>query len=110
MTMEERIKMHHEIEQENKKKAEEFKDLVALIYKADNMNRTFHAGDKLYVACKGVTLDGDIIVFRFPEGFKVCRVYNGPGDKMTLTDEKNPPEIVDNPDILGTVVGFERLF
>jgi SOS-response transcriptional repressor LexA len=121
MTVKEKLQMHDQIVKENQKKEEIFReeeaerklaDAFGLVYKADNMNRTFRHGDKLYLVRKQYSFKGDIVVIRLqdPDRFHVCFMYPNEGGGYTLTDEKNPPLILDDIDYVGTVIGYERIF
>lgn len=111
MTMREKLTMHEQIEKENEKAKEVF-DAIGMRYRADNMDSVFKNGDKLYLVKKQYALNGDIIVIRLPDPDRlyVCRAYNGPDGAFILKDDKNEPQIMKDPDIVGTVIGFERIF
>lgn len=109
--------MHDQIVIENKEAQDRFLkekalgDAFGLLYKGDNFSQTFKRYDRLYLVKKQYTFTGEIIVVRLqdPDRFHVCRLYRQ-GDKYLLTDEKNPPLILDEIDYVGTVIGFERIF
>lgn len=86
-------------------------EMVGYIYKADNMNQTFKAGDKVYILPQDFRQEGQIMLFETANGNTLKRVYTKEGGGYTLTDEKNPPEIVKIlPPFVGVVAGYERMF
>lgn len=113
--------MHEQIETATQGKMEIFREEEAekklagafgLVYKADNMDKTFRKGDKLYLVRRRFASDGDIVVIRLedPDCFYVCRAYGNQDGGFTLVDEKNPPMIMQDPDFVGAVIGYERIF
>ena len=86
-------------------------EMVGYIYKADNMNQTFKAGDKVYILPQDFRQEGQIMLFETAHGNTLKRGYTKEGGGYTLTDEKNPPEIVKIlPPFVGVVAGYERMF
>jgi SOS-response transcriptional repressor LexA len=120
MTVKEKLQMHDQIVTENQKKEEIFReeeaerklaDAFGLVYKADNMNRSFKYGDKLYLGRKKFYAAGDIVVIQLLDTFHICYLYMNEGGGYTITDETNsPPLILDDIDYVGTVIGYERIF
>ena len=87
-------------------------EMVGYIYNADNMTNTFKAGDKLYVIPQDFAADGQLAVIQNGDAVEVKYYYNADGG-VILRDEnpKYAPQRLDNPpQILGVVVGFERMF
>ena len=113
MTMKEKLEMHKQIEQEDKEARKAFleKGIIGLRYQGDNMPLTFQKGDRLYIRKRRFGADGDIVAVKLPDiGYYVARFYSGPDESFTLVDEKNPPKILTEVELLGTVVGYERIF
>lgn len=109
--------MHDQIIKENQKKEEIFReeeaerklaDAFGLIYKADNMNRTFKNGDKLYVVNRRFTQNGAIVVLRTDAGLMIYRVYKCEDHYIFMDDTFKVVLREENPDIVGEVIGFER--
>ena len=111
MTTKEKLKIHDQIEQENREKLNEFKAETGglLRYGADNMESIFQPGDLLYIVLRRYPVNGSIMVIRQDDRNIVCRVNKAP-EGYIITDDKNPPQIVEDPDFVGTVVGYERMF
>ena len=85
-------------------------EMVGYIYNADNMNNTFKAGDKVYCVPQETATDGQMIAIRRGETVEVKYFYHAAGGYI-LTDDKNPPErLSEPPQIVGVIVGYERLF
>ena len=87
-------------------------EMVGYIYNADNMDLTFKAGDKLYVAPQDFAANGQIVAVRNGDAVEVKYFYNSDG-VYTLRDEnpKNAPQMTNEPpQIVGVVVGYERFF
>lgn len=114
MTMKEKLEMHKQIEQEDQEARERFNEIehgsIGLRYNADNMPLTFQKGDRLYLRKRKFGANGDIIVIKLPSGYHVCRMYLNPEGGYTLVDEKNPPMLLTEFDLIGTVTGYERIF
>ena len=103
--------MHDQIEQENNDKLNEFKEKTGglLRYRDDNMESIFIPGDLLYIIDRRFPVDGSIMVVRQDGKNLVCRVNKLP-EGYILSDDKNPPQIVEDPDFIGSVIGYERIF
>lgn len=88
-------------------------EMVGYIYNADNMNNTFKAGDKLYVVQQDFAADGQIVIIQNGDAVEVKYFYNAPDGAFFLRDEnpQNGPQRLEKPpQILGVVVGYERMF
>lgn len=108
--------MHEQIEQENREALERFqntpaREISGLVYRDNNMDKTFQKGDRLFIIQHKYAQAGKIIVVELePNEYRVCRIYRT-GDKITLADDANPPVILDEePVVIGEVIGFERFF
>ena len=88
-------------------------DMVGYIYNADNFPQTFRAGDKLYVLPGSEIIQGKIHLLQTENGPQLKRIYTNvyPG-AYCLTDELPAagPQQEANPDVIGHVVGYERMF
>lgn len=119
MTMKEKLEMHKQIEQENREALERFQnepvagDLAGLIYRDNNMDKTFQKGDRLFILRHRFTQPGSIVVIELgPNVYHVCRLYrNKETGAATITDDLNPPLVFEEPpEVIGAVIGYERFF
>ena len=109
--------MHKQIEQENREALERFQNepipgkIAGLVYRDNNMSKTFQKGDRLFFIPHTHIESGKVVVVELEPGkHHVCRLYQE-GDRITLTDDVNPPVILEEaPVVLGEVIGLERFF
>lgn len=84
--------------------------MVGYIYRADNFPRTFRAEDILYIEENPETVEGQLYLLRQGDLLTVKRIYPQQAGGYILLDEKNPPTEAAALDVVGQVVGYERMF